>query len=290
MTGTAHWIPARKRGIAGTGAAPAMARRGRPKGGNRLEIRLESISHAYGATEVLRDITLDIPSGRIVCLVGPSGCGKSTLLRFIGGLERPSGGRVLQIGQPPQDSLNPLTYIFQDFALLPWRSVRDNVSLVLEDHRLGAERTARIIEDVLARTRLTDFANALPRQLSGGMKQRVAIARALAVKPAVMLMDEPLSALDSQTRELLMDDLVTLWTRTPFTAVYVTHNLAEAVRLGHSVVVLSRRPGRIREVVDIDVPLADRGYADPELERIQKHLWDLMRDEARAADEELLDV
>lgn len=105
-----------------------------------------------------------------------------------------------------------------------------------------------------------------------------------------MLMDEPLSALDSQTRELLMDDLVTLWTRTPFTALYVTHNLAEAVRLGHSVVVLSRRPGRIREIVDIDKPLSERGYADAELEKTQKHLWSLMREEARAADEELIDV
>jgi len=254
-----------------------------------MDIRLDGIGHSYGDVEVLRDITLDIPSGRIVCIVGPSGCGKSTLLRFAGGLERPTSGRVLQIGAPPADSLNPLTYIFQDFALLPWRSVRGNVSLVLEDHGIKGARADAIIADVLARTRLSDFANALPRQLSGGMKQRVAIARALAVNPAVMLMDEPLSALDSQTRELLMDDLIGLWTRTPFTAIYVTHNLAEAVRLGHSIVVLSRRPGQIIEVVDIDKPLAARGYADPDLEASQKHLWTLMRDEARAADAELID-
>ncbi len=253
-----------------------------------MDIRLDGIGHAYGDVEVLRDITLDIPSGRIVCIVGPSGCGKSTLLRFAGGLERPTTGRVLQIGAAPPDSLNPLTYIFQDFALLPWRSVRGNVSLVLEDHGINGARANAIIADVLARTRLSDFADALPRQLSGGMKQRVAIARALAVNPAVMLMDEPLSALDSQTRELLMDDLVGLWTRTPFTAIYVTHNLAEAVRLGHSIVVLSRRPGQIIEVVDIDKPLAERGYADPDLEASQKHLWTLMRDEARAADAELI--
>jgi NitT/TauT family transport system ATP-binding protein len=105
-----------------------------------------------------------------------------------------------------------------------------------------------------------------------------------------MLMDEPLSALDAQTRELLMDDLVGLWARQPFTAVYVTHNLAEAVRLGHRIAVLSRRPGRIREVVEIDKPLAERGYADPELETARQHLWTLMREEARAADEELIDV
>ena len=255
-----------------------------------MDIKLDAIGHAYGPTEVLSDISLDIPAGRIVCLVGPSGCGKSTLLRFIGGLERPSRGRVLQVGTPPEGCLNPLTYVFQDFALLPWRSVRGNVSLVLEDHGIRGGRAEAIIADVLGRTKLTDFARALPKQLSGGMKQRVAIARALAVNPAVMLMDEPLSALDAQTRELLMDDLIGLWTRAPFTSVYVTHNLAEAVRLGHRIAVLSRRPGRIREVVEIDKPLAERGYADPDLERVQHHLWSLMRDEARAADEELLDV
>jgi len=255
-----------------------------------MDIRLDGISHSYGDTEVLRDISIDIPSGRIVCLVGPSGCGKSTLLRLIGGLERASAGRVLQLGAPPAGCLNPLTYVFQDFALLPWRSVRGNISLVLEDHGIKGAQADKIIADVLARTKLGDFRDALPRQLSGGMKQRVAIARGLAVNPAVMLMDEPLSALDSQTRELLMDDLVALWTRQPFTAVYVTHNLAEAVRLGHRIVVLSRRPGEIREIVSIDKPLDQRGYGDADLETTQKHLWDLMREEARAADEELLDV
>lgn len=255
-----------------------------------MDIRLDGISHSYGASEVMRDISLTIRHGEIVCIVGPSGCGKSTLLRFIGGLEQPQQGRVLQIGEPPEGSLNPLTYIFQDFALLPWRTVSGNVSLALEDHGIRGKQMQEIIDDVLARTKLTDFANALPKQLSGGMKQRVAIARALAVKPAVMLMDEPLSALDSQTRELLMDDLLDLWSRQPFTAVYVTHNLAEAVRLGHRVVVLSRRPGQILEIVEIDKPLATRGFADPDLDQYQKYLWRLMRDEARAADSELLHV
>lgn len=250
-------------------------------------MRLDGISHHYGTTEVLRDISLDIPSGRIVCLVGPSGCGKSTLLRFLGGLERPDRGEVLQMGDAPRDCLNPLTYVFQDFALLPWRTVRGNVALALEDHRLGRARIDAIVADVLARTKLSEFAEALPKQLSGGMKQRVAIARALAVNPAVMLMDEPLSALDSQTRELLMEDLVALWTRQPFTAVYVTHNLAEAVRLGHRIVVLSRRPGGVRAAVEIDKPLPERTHHDPDLDRIQQQLWQMMRDEARAADAEL---
>lgn len=255
-----------------------------------MDLRLDNISHHYGDTEVLRDITLEIPSGQIVCLVGPSGCGKSTLLRLIGGLEEPGGGQVLQLGAAPEGCLNPLTYIFQDFALLPWRSVRGNIALALEDHGMGAAARDDIIADVLARTKLSEFADALPKQLSGGMKQRVAIARALAVRPAVMLMDEPLSALDSQTRELLMDDLIGLWTRQPFTAVYVTHNLAEAVRLGHKIVVLSRRPGQIREVVTLDTPLADRAYGDAALEEQQQYLWGLMREEAAAADAELIHV
>lgn len=252
-----------------------------------MELRLEAVSHAYEELEVLRDIDLQISPGQIICIIGPSGCGKSTLLRLIGGLERPQSGQILQIGEAPADSLNPLTYIFQDFALLPWRSVEGNIRLVLEDHALSRHEITAIVDDVLSRTKLSEFKKAWPKQLSGGMKQRVAIARALSVKPAVMLMDEPLSALDSQTRELLMDDLLELWLREHFTACYVTHNLAEAVRLGHKIVVLSRRPGMIREIVDIDIPLAERAQHQPALEAQQQQLWQLLRDEARAADQEL---
>lgn len=255
-----------------------------------MDIQLSNISHAYGSVDVLKNISLNIESGKIVCIVGPSGCGKSTLLRFIGGLERPTSGEVLQLGAVPQDSLNPMTFVFQDFALLPWRTVGGNISLVLEDHGIRGAKANKIIDDVLSRTNLTDFKNALPKQLSGGMKQRVAIARALAVNPAVMLLDEPLSALDSQTRELLIDDLVGLWSKKPFTAVYVTHNLEEAVRLGHSILVLSRRPGEIREVVNIDIPLKDREYGNAELEKHRKYLWQIMRNEAKAADLELINV
>ncbi|RVV97523.1 ABC transporter ATP-binding protein [Mesobaculum littorinae] len=254
-----------------------------------MKIIVDELGHSYGDIEVLKDISLTIPQGQIVCLVGPSGCGKSTLLRMIGGLERPTRGAVLTSGAPPAESLNPLTYIFQHFALLPWRSVADNIRLVLEDHKLPRKEQEAIIADVLARTRLSEFGHALPKQLSGGMKQRVAIARALAVRPACMLMDEPLSALDSQTRELLMEDLVSLWSREPFTAVYVTHNLAEAVRLGHRIVVLSRRPGRIHRMVDIDIPLEERHLGTPELEAHQAELWEMMRAEAEAADMELID-
>lgn len=254
-----------------------------------MDLRVENLSHRYDDLDVLRDIDLEIKTGEIVCVIGPSGCGKSTLLRLLGGLEQPSEGQVLQVGEPPAGSLNPLTYVFQDFALLPWRSVEGNVSLVLEGHNLPTEEMEARIADVLSRTRLSDFRKAVPKQLSGGMKQRVAIARALSVNPAVLLMDEPLSALDSQTRELLMDDLIDLWEREKFTACYITHNLAEAVRLGHKVVVLSRRPGVIREIVHIDMPLTERNLSNPQIAAIQQQLWEMMRAEAAAADTELAD-
>ena len=163
----------------------------------------------------------------------------------------------------------------------------DNIALVLEQHPLSAAERRERIHDVLARTQLTEFAHAWIRQLSGGMKQRVAIARALAVNPAVMLMDEPLSALDSQTKDLLLDDFVRLWSAAPFSAAYVTHNLREAVRLGHKIVVMSRRPGRVREVVALDTPLDARDEHAPELQAVERQLWQLMRDEARAAEREL---
>ncbi|MBO9452505.1 ABC transporter ATP-binding protein [Tropicibacter sp. R16_0] len=253
-----------------------------------MDLTLDHLTHRYGDMLVLDDVSLRIPAGEILCVIGPSGCGKSTLLRMLGGLEQPDQGQVLQGGEAPEGCLNPLTFVFQDFALLPWRTVAGNISLVLEDHGLPGTEVDQIIDSVLARTKLSDFRDALPRQLSGGMKQRVAIARALAVNPAVMLLDEPLSALDAQTRELLMEDLVSLWARQPFTAVYVTHNLSEAVRLGHQIAVLSRRPGRIREVIRIDVPLSERTPGLPELETLQTRLWHLMRDEALAADQELV--
>lgn len=255
-----------------------------------MDLVAQQISHRYGDLTVLDTIDLEVPQGKIVCLVGPSGCGKSTFLRLLGGLEEPTSGQVLQKGAPPENCLNPLTYVFQDFALLPWRSVEGNISLVLEGRGLSHARTSQIITDVLERTKLIEFRTALPKQLSGGMKQRVAIARALAVTPAVLLLDEPLSALDSQTRELLMSDFLDLWSKQAFTAVYVTHNLNEAVRLGHVIAVLSRRPGQIRHLVELDTPLSDRSPDDPELQKHQKHLWELMKEEAIAADMELADV
>ncbi len=254
-----------------------------------MELRCQELSHSYGGLTVLDAIDLTVPAGKIVCIVGPSGCGKSTLLRLMGGLEQPTSGAVLQSGDRAGRLPQPAHLRVSGFRPAALAQVAGNVMLPLEEHGLSAAESRSIVDDVLARTRLSDFRDALPRQLSGGMRQRVAIARALAVKPAVWLMDEPLSALDSQTRDLLMDDLVDLWTREPFTAVYVTHNLAEAVRLGHHIVVLSRRPGRVRETVEIDVPLAERQAGDPRLAAQERQLWQAMRDEAQAADRELVD-
>jgi NitT/TauT family transport system ATP-binding protein len=252
-----------------------------------MDLIAEHISHGYSGLTVLDDISLTVASGEIVAILGPSGCGKSTLLRIIGGLEQPTAGAVFTQGRPAASTLNPLTYVFQDFALLPWASVAENVALALRHHPMTQDQRAARVAAALARVNLTDFADAYPKQLSGGMKQRASIARALSVDPAVLLMDEPLSALDAQTRELLLDDLVRLWAETRFTAVYVTHNLAEAVRLGHRVVVLSRRPGRVREIVAIDVPLDQRREGHPALIAAREKIWNLIRDEAATADREL---
>jgi NitT/TauT family transport system ATP-binding protein len=256
-----------------------------------MDIAAAGIAHRYGGLEALAGIDLAVASGEILALIGPSGCGKSTLLGILGGLIAPSAGTVTLRGAPRPACLNPLTYVFQDFALLPWRDVAGNVALPLEHHRLGAAEIARRVDAALARIGLAEFRDAYPRQLSGGMRQRVGIARALVVAPAVLLLDEPLSALDAQTRELLLEDLLALWRQSRFTAVYVTHNLDEALRVAHRVAVLSRRPGRLRAILEIGLPLEARGdaAAAPEIARLRAQLWTLIRDEARVAERELAD-
>ena len=257
--------------------------------GSSVRLTISGISHRYDDLPVLEAIDLVADAGRVLVLIGPSGCGKSTLLGIIGGLIVPTAGTVLMDGHVAEDCLNPLTPVFQDFSLLPWRSVAGNVSLVLEGRLPRREREARVAE-VLALTGLAEFADAWPKQLSGGMRQRVGIARALAVRPACLLMDEPLSALDAQTRALLLDEFAGLIERAGTTTVYVTHNLNEAVRLGHRVTVLSRRPGRVRTVVEIERPIGGRNAADPGLAVIEQQLWSMIRDDAIAAERERVSV
>jgi NitT/TauT family transport system ATP-binding protein len=257
-----------------------------------LDLIADHISHRFGTLDVLDDVSFTVGAGEVVAIVGPSGCGKSTLLSILGGLLQPIGGAAKLRGAPPNDSLNPLTFVFQDFALLPWFTVESNVGFPLEHTGLDPAARRAVIDDALRRTGLSDFRGAYPKQLSGGMRQRVGIARALAVRPAILLMDEPLSALDSQTRELLMEDFVRLLADGAMGAVYVTHNLEEAVRLADRIVVLSRRPGRIREVVPIAMTRAERGEigAREKLLALQNDLWALIREQAIDAEREVQDA
>jgi NitT/TauT family transport system ATP-binding protein len=254
-----------------------------------MDLIADHISHRFGALDVLDSVSFTVRAGEVVAIVGPSGCGKSTLLSILGGLLRPSSGAAELRGAVLPGSLNPLTFVFQDFALLPWCTVEENVAFPLSHTGVAVVERRALVDDALRRTSLTDFRGAYPKQLSGGMRQRVGIARALAVKPAILLMDEPLSALDSQTRELLMEDFVRLLADGAMGAVYVTHNLEEAIRLADRIVVLSRRPGRVREVVAIPMTRAERGdiSAREKLLALQSELWSLIREEAIDAEREV---
>jgi NitT/TauT family transport system ATP-binding protein len=250
-----------------------------------MDLIVDGIGHAYDDLVALDGIDLTVRDGEILALIGPSGCGKSTLLGILGGMLEPTRGEVRLVGDLPAGTLNPFTYVFQDFALLPWRTVEANVALALEHHALSAAERRAAIDEVLALTGLADFRSALPKQLSGGMRQRVGVARALAARPAVLLLDEPLSALDAQTRDLLMEDFERLWTSRKTTAVYVTHNLDEALRLADRIVILTRRPGRIRDIVAVDVPRNGRTIVA--LADLRERLWRTIRDEAASADREI---
>jgi NitT/TauT family transport system ATP-binding protein len=254
-----------------------------------MDLIANHITHRFGTLEVLGDVSFTVSAGEVVAIVGPSGCGKSTLLSILGGLLQPSAGSAQLRGAPPPESLNPLTFVFQDFALLPWCTVEENVEFPLLHTGLTLSARQAIVADALRRTSLADFRGTYPKQLSGGMRQRVGIARALAVRPAILLMDEPLSALDSQTRELLMEDFIGLLADGSMGAVYVTHNLEEAVRLADRIVVLSRRPGRVREVVTIPITRGERGdiLAREKLLTLRNELWSLIREEAIDAEREV---
>jgi NitT/TauT family transport system ATP-binding protein len=232
----------------------------------------------------LEDFSLSLEPGSFTCIVGPSGCGKSTFLRILGGLEERTVGSVTM---PDEGHRIPAAFVFQEHGVFPWMTVRENVAFGLRMTGTGAAERRRIADDWLARVRLTDFAGAYPHQLSGGMRQRVAIARAFATGSPVLLMDEPLGALDAQTRMLMQEELIALWEAERKTVLMVTHDIDEAIILSDRVIVMSGRPGTLRE--DITVPFARPRSVDiersGEYTELRARIWDLLREDARTAEE-----
>jgi NitT/TauT family transport system ATP-binding protein len=203
----------------------------------------------------LESIDLEIPDGQFASVVGPSGCGKSTLLSLVAGLRRPSSGTVLCDGEPMTAPMpRKVGMIFQEANLLPWLSAVDNVAFPLKLRRVAKAERLAAARRMLELTGLAGFEHRLPHQLSGGMKQRVSIARGLVQNPAVLLMDEPFASLDEQTRMVLGDELLRIWSETRKTVLFVTHSLNEAVYLADRVIVLSARPGRVVDDVAVDLP------------------------------------
>ena len=219
-----------------------------------MDLIADHISHRFGALEVLDDVSFTVRSGEVVAIVGPSGCGKSTLLSILGGLLQPSAGMAEWRGAPPAGSLNPLTFVFQDFALLPWCTVEENVEFPLLHTGLSLAERRAVVEDALRRTSLSDFRGTYPKQLSGGMRQRVAIARTLILSPRIILMDEPFGALDPTTRLHMQELLVNLWKEAQATVFFVTHSIEEAIYLGDRVYVFSSSPGTIIREMAVPPP------------------------------------
>ncbi len=224
-------------------------------------VAIEGVSKVFnegttGQVEALSDIDLIVQPGEFISLIGPSGCGKSTLLRLIGNLLDPSAGQVTVAGKPANQARLDREYgmVFQEATLYEWRSVARNVQLPLEIMGRDKSEREQRADTMLELVRLTEFKDHFPWQLSGGMQQRVAIARALSFEPSILLMDEPFGALDEMTRERMQAEVLDIWSKTGTTVVFVTHSIPEAVFLSTRVVVMSPRPGKIADVIEIDLP------------------------------------
>jgi len=254
-----------------------------------VRVVIEGVSKTYvdrhGHTvPALADVSATVASEEFVALLGPSGCGKSTLLNIVAGLLEPTSGAVFFDGAAEPN--RPTTsFVFQEFALFPWRTVQHNVEFGLEEAGMPAAARAAEARRFIELTGLAGFETKYPHQLSGGMRQRVGIARALAVDPAVLLMDEPFSSLDAQTRQLMQEELLTIWERTRKTIVYVTHNIQEAVYMADRVIVLSRRPGRVLAEVPIVLkrPRTEAMMGEPTFVQATERIWGLIKAQAREA-------
>ncbi|RUZ79634.1 ABC transporter ATP-binding protein [Mesorhizobium sp. M7A.F.Ca.US.006.01.1.1] len=234
---------------------------------------------------VLDGVDLSIRKGEFITLVGPSGSGKSVLLDIIGGLTQATGGDVQLDGRRITRPDPKTGYVFQQYALFPWRTALANIEYALEVRGVAKAERTTTARHLLALFGLAGFEDRFPNQLSGGMQQRVAIARALASNPEVLLMDEPFAALDQQTRELLQGELLRIWGKINTTVIFVTHSIDEAIFLADRVVVMTARPGAVKEIIDIDLPRPRDGdiRASAEFNLYRARVWDVLRDEVNKA-------
>lgn len=253
-----------------------------PMGAPRIVLEAVERTYADRRHEVraLGPLDLTVDDGEFLCVVGPSGCGKSTLLRLVAGLVRPSAGRIEIRQRDPSRHL--VSMVFQDHSVYPWRTVAQNVRMGLDvTTTLPKQERNRRAAHWIDRLGLSDFADAYPSALSGGMRQRVSIARALAVDPEILLMDEPFASLDAQLRQLLQEELLRLWEEDRRTVVFITHSIDEAVVLGDRVVVMSARPGKVKAAYE--VPFSRPRHLNlrgtPAFAEVVQKTWDLLRDE-----------
>ncbi|MFT4043744.1 MAG: ABC transporter ATP-binding protein [Gordonia sp. (in: high G+C Gram-positive bacteria)] len=260
--------------------------------GSGVSIEIRNVTQAFRSANtdlaVLDNISITVDPGEFLVLVGPSGSGKSTLIRLLAGLDTPLFGSVSVDGVPVTAPDPSRALVFQDPTLLPWRTVRGNVAIGPQARGVLGESQSRI-DEALELVGLSDFKDAWPAQLSGGMAQRAALARALVNDPSVLLLDEPLGALDALTRRVLQGELLRLWRDRGFTAVLITHDVSEALVLADRVAILSPRPARIREVIDIDLP-RPRDQSTPEFVTVQSRILSLLDEEATTAADELEEV
>jgi len=228
-----------------------------------------------GEMVALNGVDLDIHENEFICVVGPSGCGKSTLLNIIAGLTQPTSGTVLCNGKEVTGTGTDRGVVFQQYALFPWLTVKKNVKFALEMRGVKGQEADEEAMKYLEKVDLVKFADHYPKELSGGMKQRVAIARAYAANPEVLLMDEPFGALDAQTRTQLQTELLETWEKDRKTCFFITHDVDEAIILAQKVIIMSARPGRIKEMVDIDIPYprTQETKMSPRFMELKNHIW-----------------